>query len=396
MLDPRAGCDRLGGWTSSKPLMGPIHPELRLSSRPIDRELEGEATTACPVQDIAGEEHRELLERLFYHDLMNTVGGLLSLLELCSLLPPDQTEELLGAARFTVAQLIEEITTQRELMAAERAKREVTCRPVAIRELLLDLCSFYRTARCCEGKRLELHDCVGPHEVWTSEVLLRRVVGNLIKNALEASRSGEAVTISYQEVGHPVIAVSNEGVMPEDVRRGVFRRAFSTKGEAGRGLGTSSVKLIAETYLKGTVDFFSTRESGTTFILALPDRSRPLETRGDTSPGDGVRGTRSEDGSPGARASHSPVGDSCGGVGSMSSDVEHVGNSPSLGPRPALSGPTPSRPWHPRPRTSSRTWRSARAQVIPPPFYFVPNTAGRVGPPGEGSAYHRRETHEQA
>ena len=141
-------------------------------------------------------------------------------------------------------------------------------------------------------------------------MLLRRVVGNLIKNALEASQPGEAVTISYQEVGHPVIAVSNEGVMPEDVRRDVFRRAFSTKGEAGRGLGTSSVKLIAETYLKGTVDFFSTRESGTTFILVLPDRSRPLESRGDTCPGNGVRGTRSEDGSPGVRASHSQVGNS--------------------------------------------------------------------------------------
>ena len=231
---------------------------------------------------------------------MNTVGGLLSLLELCSLSPPDRTEELLGAARFTVAQLIEEITTQRELMAAERGKREVTCRPVAIRELLLDLCSFYRTARCCEGKRLELHDCAGPHEVWTSEVLLRRVVGNLIKNALEASQSGEAVTISYQELGHPVIAVSNEGVMPEDVRRGVFRRAFSTKGEAGRGLGTSSVKLIAETYLKGTVDFSRPGRAGRLSSSRYPIDLVLSRTRGDTSPGDGVRGTRSEDEEPGS------------------------------------------------------------------------------------------------
>jgi sensor histidine kinase regulating citrate/malate metabolism len=50
----------------------------------------------------------------------------------------------------------------------------------------------------------------------------------------------------------------------------LFQRSFSTKASAGRGIGTYSVKLLVEQYLKGSVSFISDSESKTIFTLKIP------------------------------------------------------------------------------------------------------------------------------
>ena len=40
-------------------------------------------------------------------------------------------------------------------------------------------------------------------------------------------------------------SVHNAAVMPPEVQMQVFQRSFSTKSEAGRGIGTHSMKLLA-------------------------------------------------------------------------------------------------------------------------------------------------------
>ena len=57
--------------------------------------------------------------------------------------------------------------------------------------------------------------------------------------------------------------------MPKDVKLQIFQRSFSTKG-IGRGIGTYSMKLITEQYLKGTISFVSNGAVGTTFTLRIP------------------------------------------------------------------------------------------------------------------------------
>ncbi|MHB8902919.1 MAG: ATP-binding protein [Thermoguttaceae bacterium] len=101
--------------------------------------------------------------------------------------------------------------------------------------------------------------------------LLARVHGNMIKNAVEATPEGERVTIGCEDRGrHVAFVVSNPTVMPEKVSLQIFQRSFSTKGEAGRGIGTYSIKLLGETYLGGRVSFTSRDPEGTTFTLVVP------------------------------------------------------------------------------------------------------------------------------
>jgi signal transduction histidine kinase len=108
--------------------------------------------------------------------------------------------------------------------------------------------------------------------VTTDKVLLKRVLGNLGKNGLEASEEGQEVSLGFRNFGAAEFHVHNDAVMPEMIRLQVFRRSFSTKSPLGRGIGTYSAKLITERYLGGSLSFSSSEEQGTTFAVTLPAR----------------------------------------------------------------------------------------------------------------------------
>jgi len=63
--------------------------------------------------------------------------------------------------------------------------------------------------------------------------------------------------------------VRNPTVMPRDVQLQVFQRSFTTKG-SGRGLGTYSMKLLADRFLNGKVSFTSVAGIGTEFRITIP------------------------------------------------------------------------------------------------------------------------------
>jgi sensor histidine kinase regulating citrate/malate metabolism len=92
----------------------------------------------------------------------------------------------------------------------------------------------------------------------------------MVKNALEASKAGQEVKIKCtSNDSETIFYVNNPGYMERNVQLQIFQRSFSSKG-AGRGLGTYSIKLLTERYLKGTVGFTSDKEKGTTFFIKLP------------------------------------------------------------------------------------------------------------------------------
>lgn len=102
-----------------------------------------------------------------------------------------------------------------------------------------------------------------------------RILGNMLKNGLEAILPGQAVTIDCFGQGDEVVfAVHNPGVIPEEVQLQMFQRSFSTKEDTGRGIGTYSMKLLGEGYLGGRVEFVSRLPEGTTFTLSLPKSRR--------------------------------------------------------------------------------------------------------------------------
>lgn len=243
--------------------------DLRVWATPLA--IGGEPFTIFAIRDVTDEKRRQVLERIFFHDLVNAAGGLRGILEIWpDALAEGEDGDLKELAVDVVDQIVEEIESQRDLAAAERGDLEVRPRPVDARVLLERLCALYGHHAVATGRQLAPPRVSGETRVVADEAILHRVLGNLIKNALEASLDGQVVTVSYCGDDAPVFAVHNPVAMPEAVQLQMFQRSFSTKPGAGRGVGSYSVRLLTERYLGGRVSFVSTPAAGTTFTVRLP------------------------------------------------------------------------------------------------------------------------------
>lgn len=99
-----------------------------------------------------------------------------------------------------------------------------------------------------------------------------RVFNNLIKNAIQATprERQPKIRISIQVIDEKVrIELEDNGSgIPEEEQTKIFVPYFTTKG-TGTGLGLAMVKQIVENH-RGTIDFESVQDQGTTFIIELP------------------------------------------------------------------------------------------------------------------------------
>jgi signal transduction histidine kinase len=251
--------------------------DLRVSAAPFY--CNGEEFTVFALHDITDEKRRQVLERVFFHDLLNSAGSLKGIVDIIGELDEEEGKAAIETVRRLSGQIVEEIQSQRDLVAAEAGDLKVKILDVNVAELLDRICSIYRRYSIAYEKRIVLAGVEEQPVIWTDEVLLGRVLGNLIKNALEASDRGQTVTVSFENKRQPLFSVHNPLVMPEAVRFQLFRRSFSTRNGRGRGLGSYSVKLLTERYLKGRVWFVSTELEGTTFFVTLPPPTEDVLSR---------------------------------------------------------------------------------------------------------------------
>jgi signal transduction histidine kinase len=231
--------------------------------------IRGEKFTVFVLQDISSEKRRDVLERVFFHDVSNTAGsihGLASILVEHDGLPTHLETEYKNWLVRLSGTLVDEIRSQRKLLAAEQGAFVPEIAPVGIRSIFEDVYQLYYHYDKIPGRLLVIAD--GPDFTVNSDAsIIRRIIGNMTLNALEASPIGETVTISaHAEDSKVVIEVHNAGEMAADTQ---FKRSFSTKSPAGRGIGTYSMKLFGERYLKGKVTFRSSRQEGTVFSFSL-------------------------------------------------------------------------------------------------------------------------------
>jgi PAS domain S-box-containing protein len=106
---------------------------------------------------------------------------------------------------------------------------------------------------------------------------LSEVLTNLILNAMDAMPEGGRLTIRTRHTpGRDVqVTVSDTGVgMPETIRQRIFEPFYSTKGDAGSGLGLSMAYSIVRRH-GGEIHVDSEPGTGTTFTLIFPVSLEP-------------------------------------------------------------------------------------------------------------------------
>jgi len=241
--------------------------ELEANARPF--ELDGKELVLLVLVDVRDQHRRRILERLFFHDVLNTAGGLVGLTQILSASAPDELDELTSMLATQGHQLLEEIKSQRDLTAAEEGDLAVDWQKVRADRVVGEVRDTYRHHPVASDRIIGV--IPGPEVVFVSDpTLVARVLGNLLKNALEACPPGATVTLAHAvENDDVVFRVWNPGEVPREARRHLFKRTFSTKG-ADRGLGTYSIRLLVEQYLGGRVGFESDGDCGTNFHVRLP------------------------------------------------------------------------------------------------------------------------------
>jgi signal transduction histidine kinase len=179
-------------------------------------------------------------------------------------------EEFTPIVKQLVGKLIEEIESQRDLIAAEKKELHVAFYPIQSSRFLQQIADFYQNHYVAQGRTIRISPDAANVSFVSDATLLQRVLGNMIKNALEACQPGEVVTLGCSVNGNKInFWVHNPGFIPDQTRLQIFQRSFSTKDQR-RGLGTYSMKLLSERYLNGEISFHSSPEDGTTFIGVYP------------------------------------------------------------------------------------------------------------------------------
>jgi len=229
--------------------------------------------TLVTIIDISETKRKRALERIFFHDVLNKTASLTGAFELLNDKSNENTEEkneLIQLSDEIINDLNEEILLQKNLMDAESGDLETKISSFSTREIIEESVKQIMQYPETENKNVVIHENTADEEIYSDPILLKRIIINMLKNAVEALKNKETVKIGCNSEQNKVkIWVYNPGFIPKDVQIQIFERTFSTK-DRNRGLGTYSMKLLGEQYLGGKVDFVSTKEEGTTFFIRLP------------------------------------------------------------------------------------------------------------------------------
>jgi hypothetical protein len=249
---------------------------LELNVRATQVDIDGKDYTVVSLRDISHEKRRQALERVFFHDILNTLSALANWTHLLNHASGERQERARARVTRLVGQLEREIQLQRTLLDAEQGKLRPQRIAVAPAALLADLQGMFADTQAARQRTLTVEDRCPGVELDTDPVLLVRVLVNMVKNAFEATAVGGKVRLWCERESGPnggdVVGfhVHNAAEIPPAVAPHIFQRSFTTKPGTGHGLGTYGMRLLGERYLGGKVSFTTSGAEGTVFSIRLP------------------------------------------------------------------------------------------------------------------------------
>jgi len=212
------------------------------------------------------------IERIFFHDILNTAGSLNSMLEIIDdeTLSDEERKELMRVLDEIAKRIIDEIVTHHHLVSSGKSEIKPNIQKISSMNFLKRIHDSFNRMDILGAKLLKIsEECINT-EFETDEILLGRVVSNMIKNAIEASSNKETITLNSGFKDNMIyFSVHNPSFIHEDIQSQLFIHSVSTKG-AGRGVGIYSMKYLTEKYLNGKISFTSTKKTGTTFTVSYP------------------------------------------------------------------------------------------------------------------------------
>jgi signal transduction histidine kinase len=209
------------------------------------------------------------------HDLkspFNTLQGIFGLIEMEKANP--ETLELLVHAKKAVRNgqdIIQQLLTIRE---AEENVLTIKKTAFDINELISDVTDDYISY--AKEKEIAIASSLDGGEIVTDRIILRRILDNLVSNAVKFTPKNGDVKVSATRVAGVVrieIADTGPGFSEKDLNKlfGKFQRlsARPTGGESSHGLGLAVVDILLKK-INGTIRQETEAGKGARFIVEIP------------------------------------------------------------------------------------------------------------------------------
>ncbi|HSP13213.1 MAG TPA: ATP-binding protein [Thermoanaerobaculia bacterium] len=178
----------------------------------------------------------------------------------------DDTEQVIAQGTKTIVSEVTQLKRMVDEFSRFARMPAVHMRHAQLADILEQAASLYRDIK----KDVTVSVSVDPEiELLMDPEQIRRAVGNLLKNAVEATDSGE-IRVSARRAPHRVvIEVADPGRgVPDGDKEKLFLPYFSTKGR-GTGLGLAIVHRIVRDH-DGHISVHDNHPKGTRFEIELP------------------------------------------------------------------------------------------------------------------------------
>ncbi len=222
---------------------------------------------------------REDVDRIMRHDLKNPLSGIIGLSDMLKMLNDgfsDEQNKWIDQIQASGRQALDMINHSLDIFKMEQGRylfHPVPCNLVAIfKKIEGDFFQLFTNKKLTMEFFIQ-NNSMNDKDVYSilgEKLLLETVFDKKKKNAIEASPKHQtlSINVSLCQEGHEIV-VSNQGVIPEDIRGSFFDKYTTSGKKTGTGLGTYSAKLITETH-GGTIRFHSNEQDGTQIIVTLP------------------------------------------------------------------------------------------------------------------------------
>ena len=255
------------------------HTRLRLVNRSLDEKLNQLGLANLELLEM-NQLKSEFLANVS-HELRNPLNSIVGFSDLLTASPEDAAGLSERQQRFvknisTASQrLLELINELLDLAKLESGKMEVKLTRVSPMEVIESL-RLMRADLLKPGTKLEVEVDGKVPVMVTDEDKLRRILDNLLTNAIKFTDEGGRVTLRARPDGSDVLFSVEDtgvGIAPEnhEIIFEKFRQVdgSSTRRHAGAGLGLSIVKELT-TLLGGSITLTSELGKGSTFTVRLP------------------------------------------------------------------------------------------------------------------------------
>lgn len=257
----------------------------------VDRESAArmQRATEMAEQALRAREETERLKddltSMVIHDLKNPVNGIVMLVQLAlrkSATLPEAHVGYLKNIERTCSEMTRLIQNLLEIAKIEEGKMPVEYGVVSVQELAGELKREYGPVAEQTGRHLQVNVDPNLPELIADRALLKRVLVNLVSNALRHSGSPDVALTALDPGDADVVTLRvtdrGTGFLPEDLSR-VFekfrsvRRSPTAEPANDTGLGLPFCKLAVE-LMGGHIGVDSTPGEQTSFWLSLPRKSR--------------------------------------------------------------------------------------------------------------------------